>query len=86
MTVSNSKATLTPAGGAQVTGDIKNNEDKELGANIQAIFYDKANNVLGTAKGAANDIAAGQTKPFTLTTDQKVGNYYRMVVEVNSIF
>lgn len=86
MTLSGSHAILQPGGGAQVTGQIINNQNSTKSVNIQATFYDKSGGTVGIARGNVTNLDPDQTKPFTLTTIQNVASYEKMVVQTSSIY
>ncbi|HVQ43922.1 MAG TPA: FxLYD domain-containing protein [Candidatus Saccharimonadia bacterium] len=85
-TLANSKVTTNAAGYLVVSGSITNNEDAARSATITATFLDKAGKALGTATGTVSDIDPAQTKPFVLTSTEKLATYYEVKVAVDKLF
>lgn len=69
----------------QVVGEITNNDSTEHSAMLKATFYDANGKILGTASGAVNDLAPGDTKTFNLLTSDDVSGYKDMKVQVDSL-
>lgn len=84
VTIKNS--TFQEANGLQqVVGEATNNDSAEHSAMLKATFYDANDKILGTAVGAVNDIAPGDTKTFNLLTSDDVSGYKDMKVQVDSL-
>lgn len=84
LTIKNS--TYSDANGLkQVVGEITNNDSGQHSATLKATFYDANGKILGTASGAVNEIAAGETKTFTLITADNVTGYKDMKVQVDTL-
>lgn len=84
VTIKNS--TFQEANGLQqVVGEITNNDSGQHSAILKATFYDANGKILGTAVGAVNDIAPGDTKTFNLLTSDDVSGYKDMKVQVDSL-
>lgn len=84
MTIKNS-AYKDNGGLKQVVGEITNNDTSEHSATVKATFYAADGSILGTAVGAVNEVAAGQTKTFTLMTTDEVAGYKDMKVQVDTL-
>lgn len=69
----------------QVVGEVTNNDSGKHSATLKATFYDAGGKILGTASGAVNDIAPGETKTFTLLTVDNVTGYKDMKVQVDTL-
>ncbi len=69
----------------QVVGEATNNDTRVHSATIKATFYDAGGKILGTATGAVNEIAPGDTKTFTLVTLDSVAGYKDMKVQVDTL-
>lgn len=69
----------------QVVGEVTNNDSGQHSATLKATFYDANGKILGTASGAVNDIAPGETKTFTLITADNVTGYKDMKVQVDTL-
>ena len=50
------------------TGNIKNNDSIQHDISIQVNFYNDKKRIAGSANTLISGIAAGETKPFTMTT------------------
>ena len=84
LTIKNS--TFSDANGLkQVVGEITNNDSGQHSATLKATFYDANGKILGTASGAVNEIAPGETKTFTLITADNVTGYKDMKVQVDTL-
>ncbi len=84
LTIKNS--TYSDANGLkQVVGEITNNDSGQHSATLKATFYDANGKILGTASGAVNEIAPGETKTFTLITADNVTGYKDMKVQVDTL-
>lgn len=84
VTIKNS--TFQEANGLQqVVGEATNNDSSEHSAMLKATFYDASGKILGTAVGAVNDIAPGDTKTFNLLMSDDVSGYKDMKVQVDSL-
>ena len=84
MTISNS--TYSADNGLyQVTGEIKNNDSSQHSATLKATFYDASGKITGTASGAVNEVAPGETKTFTLLSTTDVTGYANMKVQVDTL-
>lgn len=84
MTISNSTYS-SDSGLNQVTGEVKNNDSTKHSATLKATFYDAAGKITGTASGAVNDVAPGETKTFTLLSTTDVTGYANMKVQVDTL-
>jgi hypothetical protein len=84
LTISNSVYT-SDSGLNQVTGEVKNNDSGKHSATLKATFYDAAGKITGTASGAVNDVAPGETKTFTLLSTTDVTGYANMKVQVDTL-
>ena len=69
----------------QVVGEVTNNDTTKHSATLKATFYDANGKILGTASGAVNEVAAGETKTFTLITADNVTGYKDMKVQVDTL-
>lgn len=69
----------------QVVGEVTNNDSGQHSATLKATFYDANGKILGTASGAVNDVAPGETKTFTLITADNVTGYKDMKVQVDTL-
>lgn len=84
LTIKNS--TYSDANGLkQVVGEVTNNDTGQHSATLKATFYDASGKILGTASGAVNEIAPGETKTFTLITADNVTGYKDMKVQVDTL-
>lgn len=84
LTIKNS--TYSEANGLkQVVGEVTNNDSGQHSATLKATFYDANGKILGTASGAVNEVAAGETKTFTLITADNVTGYKDMKVQVDTL-
>lgn len=84
LTIKNS--TYSDANGLkQVVGEVTNNDSGQHSATLKATFYDANGKILGTATGAVNEIAPGETKTFTLITADNVTGYKDMKVQVDTL-
>lgn len=84
LTIKNS--TYSEANGLeQVVGEVTNNDTSVRSATLKATFYDASGKILGTASGAVNEVAAGETKTFTLITADNVAGYKDMKVQVDTL-
>jgi len=70
-------------GTTTVEGEAKNNDDRGHSFTLVIGFYDKDKKLLGTAVGAVNDIAAGETKTFTAmaSEDYTKADSYKVQVD-----
>lgn len=84
MTISNSSYSSSN-GMQQVVGEVKNNDSSKHSATLKATFYAADGSIKGTAEGAVNDVAAGETKTFTLMTSDDVAGYASMKVQVDTL-
>jgi hypothetical protein len=85
LTITNSTYTAQGSGLYKVDGEVKNNDSSEHSATLKATFYDADGKIMGTASGAVNNIAAGDTKTFTLIGTDKVSGYKTMKVQVDTL-
>lgn len=69
----------------QVVGEVTNNDSGQHSATLKATFYDANGKILGTASGAVNEVAPGETKTFTLITADNVTGYKDMKVQVDTL-
>lgn len=86
LTISNSSVSDKGYGMYEVLGEVTNNDSEEHSGTLRATFYDKDKKILGSAVGAVNDIAPGQTKTFSLMSTDKIDGYDSFKVEVDSMF
>ncbi len=63
----------------------KNNDSVKHSATLKAAFYAADGSIMGTAVGAVNGIAAGDTKTFNLMTTDSVSGYKDMKVQVDML-
>ena len=84
MTISNSSYSESN-GLKQVVGEIKNNDSVKHTATVKATFYSADGSIKGTAVGAVNDVAPGETKTFTLMTMDEVTGYANMKVQIDTL-
>jgi hypothetical protein len=84
MTISNSTAKQTQYG-AQVDGEIKNNDTIKHTATIKTTFYDKTGKIMSTAVGAVNDVEPGDTKTFTLMGTDSIAGYDHLKTQVDAL-
>ena len=84
MTVSNSTYSAN-SGLYQVVGEVENNDTTQHSATLKATFYDASGKITGTASGAVNDVAPGDTKTFTLLSTTDVTGYANMKVQVDTL-
>lgn len=85
MTISNTSYADQGYGISKVVGEIKNNDSGKHSATLKATFYDADGKILGTASGAVNDVASGETKTFELMTTDEVAGYATMKVAVDTL-
>lgn len=73
----------TQVGTTMVDGESKNTDTKPHSFTIVVGFYDKAKKLIGTATGAVNDLAAGDTKTFSAiaTGDYSKADSYKVQVD-----
>ncbi len=84
LTIKNSTYSET-SGLKQVVGEVTNNDSSQHSATLKATFYDANGKILGTASGAVNEVAPGETKTFTLITADNVSGYKDMKVQVDTL-
>lgn len=84
MTIKNS-AYKDENGLQEVVGEITNNDTGKHSATVKATFYATDGSIKGTASGAVNDVAPGETKTFTLLTTDDVTGYKDMKVQVDTL-
>lgn len=70
----------------EVDGEARNNEGIEHTASLKATFYDADGRIIGTASGLVSQLAAGETKTFTLTTTDDVSSHVSMKVQIDALF
>lgn len=85
LTIKNSVASDKNYGMIQVDGEVTNNDSTEHSATLKATFYDADSKILGTASGAVNDLALGETKTFSLMSTDKIDGYKDMKVQVDTL-
>lgn len=85
LTIKNSVASDKGYGLTQVNGEVTNNDSIQHSATLKATFYDANGKILGTASGAVNDLAPGETKTFSLTSADKIEGYEDMKVQVDTL-
>ena len=85
VTISNSVVQDKGYGIFGVAGEVTNNDNVKHSATLKATFYDADGKILGTASGAVNDVASGETKTFDLMTTDKVASYKNMKVQVDTL-
>ncbi len=69
-----------------VYGEVKNNDSIKHSLSLKTTFYDASRKILGTAVGAVNDLAAGETKTFTLMGPDEVAGYANTKTQVDASF
>lgn len=84
MTIKNS-AYQNSDGLQQVVGEITNNAGEKHSAMLKATFYAADGSIKGTATGAVNDVAPGETKTFNLLTNDDVAGHKDMKVQVDTL-
>ncbi len=85
MTIKNSVVTDKGYGMNQVDGEITNNDTGKHSATLKATFYAADGKIMGTATGAVNDVAPGETKTFSLMTTDSISGYANMKVQVDTL-
>lgn len=85
MTIKNSTVTDKGYGMSQVDGEITNNDSGKHSATLKATFYAADGKIMGTATGAVNDVAPGETKTFSLMTTDSISGYANMKVQVDTL-
>ena len=85
MTIKNSTVTDKVYGMNQVDGEITNNDSGKHSATLKATFYAADGKIMGTATGAVNDVAPGETKTFSLMTTDSISGYATMKVQVDTL-
>lgn len=85
MTIKNSTVTDKGYGMNQVDGEITNNDSEKHSATLKATFYAADGKIMGTATGAVNDVAPGETKTFSLMTTDSISGYATMKVQVDTL-
>lgn len=85
MTIKNSTVTDKGYGMNQVDGEITNNDSGKHSATLKATFYAADGKIMGTATGAVNDVAPGETKTFSLMTTDSISGYANMKVQVDTL-
>ncbi|MCA1600825.1 MAG: hypothetical protein LC776_03955 [Acidobacteria bacterium] len=85
ISLSNETAVNTPYE-TEVHGEATNNDAVEHSASIKATFYDSSSSIIGTADGFISQIESGQTKTYTLTSQNVIPKYARLKVQVDAIF
>ncbi len=68
-----------------VEGEAKNNDDVKHSFTIVIGFYDKDKKLLGTAAGAVNDLAPGETKIFTAMAAEDYSNADSYKIQVDTL-
>ena len=77
--------TKSNLGTTAVEGEAKNNGDVKHSFTIVVGFYDKDKKLLGTAAGAVNDLAPGDSKTFTAMAAEDYSNADSYKVQVDTI-
>ncbi len=78
---------VVPSGyGTEVQGEATNNDTVEHTASLKATLYDESGKILGTADGVVTQLAAGETKTFTLISTNTVPHHARLKVQVDAVF
>jgi hypothetical protein len=72
--------------GTEVQGEATNNDTVEHTAFLKATFYDEVGKIVGTADGAVNQLAPGDTKTFTLVSANTIQQYARLKVQVDAVY
>ena len=85
MTIKNSTVTDKGYGMTQVDGEITNNDTGKHSATLKATFYAADGKIMGTASGAVNDVAPGETKTFSLMSTDNISGYKDMKVQVDTL-
>ena len=68
-----------------VNGKIKNIDSALHEAVVTIAFLDKNGEILGTATGFINDLAAGQTKPYKAMGQNIPSRYDKVEVQINMV-
>lgn len=76
----------TVAADGMVHGEAHNPGPGVKSAILKATFYDAERRIVGTATGAVNQIAPGDTKTFTLTASRHIAGYDSFRVQVDAEF
>lgn len=72
-------------GGYSVVGEATNNDVIARSASLTATFYGSDRTVIGTASGAVMQLEPGDTKTFTLTTNDDLGGYAEKKVQIDTL-
>jgi len=77
--------TKSDFGTTTVEGEAKNNGDAKHSFTVVVGFYDKDKKLLGTAAGAVNDLAPGESKTFTAMAAEDYSNADSYKVQVDTL-
>jgi predicted nucleotide-binding protein len=72
-------------GGYSVVGEATNNDGIARSASLTATFYNSSHQVIGTASGVVMQLEPGDTKTFTLTTNDDLAGYAEKKVQVDTL-
>lgn len=77
--------TKSDFGTTTVEGEAKNNGDSQHSFTVVVGFYDKDKKLLGTAAGAVNDLAPGETKTFTAMAAEDYSEADSFKIQVDTL-
>jgi len=66
-------------------GEVTDNDSVKHSATLKATFYAEDGSILGTASGAMNEVAPGETKTFTLIGNDEIAGYKEMKVQIDTL-
>jgi hypothetical protein len=72
-------------GGYSVVGEATNNDVIARSASLTATFYGSDRTVIGTASGVVMQLEPGETKTFTLMTNDDVAGYAEKKVQIDTL-
>jgi hypothetical protein len=72
-------------GGYSVVGEATNDDIIAHSASLTATFYNSDRTVIGTASGVVMQLESGDTKTFTLTTNDDVAGYAQKKIQIDSL-
>ncbi|WP_026486767.1 FxLYD domain-containing protein [Caldanaerobius polysaccharolyticus] len=75
----------TEGGVTTVNGEAKNNDNEMHSFTLKVSFYDASKKLLGTAVGAVNELAPGDTKIFTAMATEDYSKAASYKVEVDTM-
>jgi hypothetical protein len=82
-----SKVKIAPSvfGNTEVMGQITNNDDMEHSAAIRATVYTEDGEIRTTATGAINQLAARQTKTFSILIAERIGPDAEIIMQTDTL-